>query len=153
MSSLPRESRLCMTLIGVRVVPATTNEGSHRVNVPLGWVVMQIYNQQLWVAIAHWYLFTSLCSRLDLLFDCYKHFLFEIIRLNIVKLILKFWFAPWAQKMVVFFSFNCFGFCSELVQGSQLLCLWPNNIANPLGTNSSNTDSSKAVLIQVGWPF
>jgi hypothetical protein len=38
---------------------------------------------------------------------------------------------------------------SELVKGGHLLCLWPNNIANPLGTNSSNTDSSKTVLLQV----
>lgn len=87
MSGLPRESRLCLTLVGVRVVPATTNETSHKVNVPLGWVVMQLYNQQF-----------------------------------------------------------------ELVQGSHLLCLWPNNIANPLGTNSSNTDSPNAILLQITLP-
>jgi len=49
MCSLPRESRLCFTLIGVRVVQSTTasNEGSQKINVPLGWVTAQLYSQQL----------------------------------------------------------------------------------------------------------
>jgi hypothetical protein len=42
-------------------------------------------------------------------------------------------------------------FFSELVQGGHLLCLWPKSIANPLGTNSSNTGGSSAVLLQVSW--
>jgi len=52
MCSLPRESRLCFTLVGVRVVQSSTGEGSHRVNVPLGWVTTQVYNQQLYVITA-----------------------------------------------------------------------------------------------------
>jgi len=55
MCSLPRESRLCFTLVGVRIVQSTTtssSEASQRINVPLGWVTTQLYNQQLYVAAA-----------------------------------------------------------------------------------------------------
>jgi len=54
MCSLPRESRLCFTLVGVRIVQSTTtssSEASQRINVPLGWVTTQLYNQQLYVAV------------------------------------------------------------------------------------------------------
>ena len=51
MCSLPRESRLCFTLVGVRVIQSTTSEGSQRVNVPLGWVTTQVYDQQLYVDV------------------------------------------------------------------------------------------------------
>ena len=54
MCGLPRESRLCVTLVGVRVVQSTSSEASHRVNVPLGWVTTQLYNQQLYVDLVVW---------------------------------------------------------------------------------------------------
>jgi len=49
MCSLPRESRLCFTLVGVQVIQSSTSDGTHRVNVPLGWVTTQVYDQQLYV--------------------------------------------------------------------------------------------------------
>jgi len=51
MCSLPRESRLCFTLVGVRVVQSSANEATHRINVPLGWVTTQVYDQQLYVVL------------------------------------------------------------------------------------------------------
>ena len=47
------------------------------------------------------------------------------------------------------YRYLCFVWYSELVQGSHLLCLWSNGVANSLGTNSNNTESPDAVLLQV----
>jgi len=48
-SSLPRESKLIFSLIGSRVVASSTSEGNHKINVALGWVAVQLYDQSLWV--------------------------------------------------------------------------------------------------------
>ena len=50
MCSLPREARLCFTLVGVRVMQSSTSDGGQRqrINVPLGWVTTQLYNQRLY---------------------------------------------------------------------------------------------------------
>jgi len=53
MCSLPREARLCFTLVGVRVMQSSASDGGQRqrINVPLGWVTTQLYNQRLCVEL------------------------------------------------------------------------------------------------------
>jgi len=47
MCGLPRETKIIFELIGVRLVPSSNSDGHLKVNVALGWVAMQLYNQQL----------------------------------------------------------------------------------------------------------
>ena len=51
MNTLPRESRLCLQLIGVKVVASGGATGAdaavHRVNTPLAWVALQLFNHKL----------------------------------------------------------------------------------------------------------
>ncbi len=44
---LPREARLCFTLIGVKVYPAEQGQKINHVNTPLGWVAHQVFNHKL----------------------------------------------------------------------------------------------------------
>ena len=39
---------------------------------------------------------------------------------------------------------------SKLTQGSQLLGLWPGDLANPTGTSIANTEMPHSILLQVG---
>ena len=50
---LPRETRLCITLIGLRTVPATNSNTteSQKVPVPLGGVTIQLFNKRGYVFI------------------------------------------------------------------------------------------------------
>ncbi len=46
LSALPREARLTFTLVGVKVINSGS-EGGQKVNAPLGWVALQVFNHKL----------------------------------------------------------------------------------------------------------
>ena len=44
---LPREARLCLTLVGVKVVTSGSHDTGQRVTTPLGWVALQLFDYNL----------------------------------------------------------------------------------------------------------
>ena len=45
--NLPREARLCLTLVGVKSVQSSNSDIVQKVNTPLGWVGLQLFNYEL----------------------------------------------------------------------------------------------------------